>query len=357
MAEPPRRLLKLRIATGIEHPMRMHGLAVALAGTLAAPVGAQDFQMQETRALPPLAAGTLAPRTIVFTDHRNDELVDSATGLIHFADWERSRPEQKQLLSLFPSYEEPMTGKDSAGKPRKRRLYVYVAEARFRVAKPAGSIDLAHMITLPVLEQLDPSIKHRLIAPADVIPNKDPKSPNRNPNRQWCEGGSVICIQSKYQLEGRLPLGVSLVNKIRESGKKIADFMEFQSELRLLAAGDLDQAALAKATGVDTPVAGAIEQNIFNVNQVMQFGKFLAVLQPNPADAKTSIATAFIALAVDSELFEKKKEFESVPVLRNLVPAQLLAGNSSFNTGNSISAGLPKYSRNRIKAVAALLEK
>ena len=339
--------------------MRTHCLAVALAGTLAAPVGAaaQDFQMQETRALPPLDAGTLAPRTIVFTDHRNDELVDAATGLIHFADWERSRPQQKQLLSLFPSYEEPMTGKDSAGKPRKRRLYVYVAEARFRVAKPAGSIDLARMITLPVLEQLDPSIKHRLIAPTDAIPNKDPKSPNRNPNRQWCEGGSVICIQSKYQLEGRLPLGISLVNKIRESGKKVADFMEFQSELRLLAPPDLDQAALAKATGVDTPVAGAIEQNIFNVNQVMQFGKFLAVLQPNPADAKTSIATAFIALAVDSELFEKKKEFESVPVLRNLVPAQLLAGNSSFNTGNSISAGLPKYSRNRIKAVAALLER
>jgi hypothetical protein len=65
------------------------------------------------------------------------------------------------------------------------------------------------MITLPVIEQLDPSIKHRLIAPADVIPNKDPKSPNRNPSRQWCEGGSVICIQSKYQLEGRLPLGLA----------------------------------------------------------------------------------------------------------------------------------------------------
>ena len=46
-----------------------------------------------------------------------------------------------------------------------------------------------------------------------------------------------------------------------------------------------------------------------------------------------------------------------MPVLRNLVPAQVLAGNSSFNTGNSISAGLPKYSRNRIQAIAALLEK
>jgi hypothetical protein len=346
----------------IQHPMRIYWLAAALAGMLAAPFGAaaQDFRMQEVAALGPLVAGALAPRTILFTDHRNDELSDPATGLIRFSDWERSRPQQKQLLSLFPSYEEPnATGTENGGKTGKRRLHVYVAEARFRIDKPVGAIDLAHMITLPVIEQLDPSIKHRLISPADAIPNEDPMSPNRNPDRQWCEGGaSVICIQSRYQLEGRLPLGISLVNKIRESGKKkIADFMEFQSELRLLPQGDIDQTGLAKATGIDAPVAGAIEQNIFYVNQVMQFGKFLAVLQPNPTDAKTAIGTAFIVLAVDSEMFEKKKEFENVPVLRNLVPAQVLAGNSSFNTGNSISAGLPKYSRNRIRSVAAFLEK
>jgi hypothetical protein len=347
-----------------DHPMKKQWLAAALAGALATPIGLlgaaeQDFRMQETAALPALGTTAPAPRTIVFTDHRNDELADAATGLFHFSDWERARPQQKQLLSLFPSYEEPAAGTDAAGKPRKQRLHVYVAEARFAVAKPVASIDLARMVTLPMLEQLDPSIKHRLITPADAIPNKDSKSANHNPNRQWCEGGgNVICIQSRYQLEGRLPLGISLVNKIRESGKKkIFDYMDFQSELRLLPQAEIDQAALAKATGIDTPVAGAIEQNIFHVNQVMQFGKFLAVLQPNPADAKTSIATTFIALAVDSDLFEKKKEFENVPVLRNLVPAQVLAGNSTFNTGNSISAGLPKYSRNRIRAVAALLEK
>ena len=342
--------------------MRM--LGVALCGILAAVVGtpahswAQEFQMKEVSSLPPQAAGALAPRTILFTDHRKDELVDPTTGLIHFSDWERSRLQQKQLLSLFPSFEEPTVSGLEGGKPRKRRLHVYVAEARFALARPAASIDLSKMISLAMIEQLDPSIKHRLISAADVIPNKEPNSPNHNPNRQWCEGGVVlICIESRYQLEGRLPTGILLVNKIRENHKKIADFMEFQSELRLVPNGEIDQANLAKATGIDAPVAGVVEQNIFNVNQIMQFGKFLAVLQPDPADAKKSVATTFIALAVDSDLFEKKKELESVPILRNLVPAQVLAGNSSFNTGNSISAGLPKYSRNRVKAIAALLDK
>src|SRR5579871_1303840 len=343
----------------------MRLLNVAFSGILAVAMctpahsWAQEFQMKEVPSLPPLAAGALAPRTILFTDHRKDELVDPTTGLIHFSDWERSRLLQKQLLSLFPSLEEPIvSGAEGAAKPRKRRLHVYVAEARFALAKPAASIDLSKMISLAMIEQLDPSIQHRLISAADVIPNKDPNSPNHNPKRQWCESSApLICIQSKYRLEGRLPTGIMLVNKIRENHKQIADFMEFQSELRLVPEAEIDQAALAKATGVDAPVAGVVEQNIFYVNQIMQFGKFVAVLQPDPADAKKSIATAFIALAVDSELFEKKKELDSVPILRNLVPAQVLAGNSSFNTGNSISAGLPKYSRNRIKAVATLLEK
>jgi len=148
-----------------------------------------------------------------------------------------------------------------------------------------------------------------------------------------------------------------LVNKLRESGKRISDTLEFQSELRLVPQNEIDQAAIAMATGIDAPVAGVVEESIFYVNEVMQFGKFLAVLQNDPTDAKKSIGSAFIVLGVDSDLFEKKKEFEKVPVLRNLVPAQVLAGNSSFNTGNSISAGLPKYSRNRIKAVATLLDK
>lgn len=320
--------------------------------------------MQEVPSLPQLTAGAPPLHTILFTDHRKDELVDPITGLIHFADWERSRQAQKQLLSLYPSFEEPTitvvdeAAKDGSIKTRKRRLHVYVAEARFALTKPAASIDLSKMISLPMIEQLDPSIKHQLISVADVIPNKDPKSPNHNPTRNWCEaGGALICIQSRYQLEGRLPTAIMLVNKIRENHKKIADFIEFQSELRLVPTPEIDQAALALATGVDTPVAGVIEQNIFYVNQIMQFGKFLAVLQPDLSDPRRSIATVFVALAVDSDLFEKKKELESVPILRNLVPAQVLAGNSSFNTGNSISAGLPKYARNRVMAIAALLEK
>jgi hypothetical protein len=114
---------------------------------------------------------------------------------------------------------------------------------------------------------------------------------------------------------------------------------------------------LASLTGLDTAPVGALEQNIFYVNQVMQFGKLLAVFQEHPTDAKATIITIFVALAVETDVLAKKKEFVKVPVLRNMVPAQVLAGKSSFNAGNSISAGLPVYARNQVKAIAGILER
>jgi len=89
----------------------------------------------------------------------------------------------------------------------------------------------------------------------------------------------------------------------------------------------------------------------------MQFGKLLAVFQRHPTEADQTVVTVFMALAVETSTLGKKKEFSKVPVLRNLVPAQVLAGKSSFNTGNSISAGLPVYARNQVKAIAAILDR
>jgi hypothetical protein len=87
----------------------------------------------------------------------------------------------------------------------------------------------------------------------------------------------------------------------------------------------------------------------------MKFGKLLAVFQNHPTDASKTVVTAYMVLAIDESVLDKKKDFEKVPVLRNLVPAQVLMGQSSFNSGDSISAGLPKYARNEIRTIANLL--
>jgi hypothetical protein len=318
-------------------------------------VAAAEFRIDEVPLLD--SAGRPQPHDIEFADHRGGGVPDPGTGLISFESWAKDMPIQKRFLSPYPDYVEPTDNVvvDGVTKPVKESLYMYLAQARFVVAKAPDSIDLAHYATLSFLEHIDPAIKHQLITSADVESSiKD--SSIKNPDRPWCEAGqNVICIQSRYQFEGKLPTAIHLVNQLTEK-KKIPDYLEFQSELRALAPADIDAPGLTKLTGVDAPIVCVFEQNIFQINQVLKFGKFLAVIQRDPTDPNRTIATAYIALAVKARIIENKKKYENVPVLRNLVPAQVLVGKSSFNTGSSISAGLPLYTRNKIKAVADFFE-
>jgi len=347
--------------------MRTSKLAALLLGLAAFAAGegtqggAQEFRIEEAASPPELAVDRLKPRTIAFIDRPSEELIDADTGLIRFEDWAQARALEKQFLTPFPSYLEPTVEVtvDGVRKRFKEKLHMYVGEARFALARPPGSIDLASFVALPFVDRIDPAIKHNLIAPAEAVSAKDPRAVhNQHPLRRWCETRPVtICIHSRYQFEGKLPVGIQIANKLREGAKKIPDYLEFESELTLRPAAEVTEMGLAALTGLDTPPAGALEQNIFFVNQVMQFGKLLAVFQAHPTDAKQTLVTVFIALAVESNVLAKKKEFMKVPVLRNLVPAQVLAGKSSFNNGNSISAGLPIYARNQVKAIAAILER
>jgi len=325
---------------------------------------AQDFRIDDVSSARKADVTRLTSRTIEFSDYTSASGIDSETALMPFDAWASRHPTEKKFLALFPTYVEPTIGSatddsddKTAEKPYAEKLYMYVAQARFMVTKAPATIDLSRYVTLPFLEKIDPAIKHKLISAANVTTFKDKAgNGNDNPDRKWCTGlATSICIQSTYKLEGKIPMGIMLVNKLRDS-KKVADHIDFQSELSALSPSDLDQTGLQELTALDTPVTGVLEQDIFYVNQIMKFGKFYAVFQAPLADADKTIVTAFMSLAIKANVLDEKRGFEKVPVLRNLAPAQVLMGQSSFNSGDSISAGLPKYARNEIKTVAALLE-
>jgi len=335
-------------------------IALAALSLFAASSAAREFRVEEVPSVTAVSPAEMKEKTILFSDHTGDAVADGEMGLMRFEDWAREQPQQKRFLSLFPSYQEPRITVSVHGieKPYTEKLHMYVVETRFLIGKPADAIDLKRFATLEVLETIDPSIKHRRITADQARPNRDPQSAyNRNPGRRWCEAPQSLCIESRYPLEGRLPVGIRLANKLEEGGKKISEFMEFQSEIQVLPQQEIDQAGLAKLTNVDAPVAGVLEQTLFDVNQVMQFGKLLAILQPHPTEPTRTVATIFMAIGIETDVLQQKKEFASVPVLRNLIPVQVLMGKSSFNTGNSISAGLPIYVRNRIRAIADMLDR
>ena len=113
-------------------------LAVCVSGSTAR---GEEFRIAEVRSLGASGAPALQPHTIAFTDHHDEPLADPATGLIRFEDWARAMPVQKQSLSLYPSFVEPMVDLTENGvtKPYKEKLHMYVAEARFLLPKPPQS--------------------------------------------------------------------------------------------------------------------------------------------------------------------------------------------------------------------------
>jgi hypothetical protein len=336
-----------------------HAVAlVALLGALSS-ARAEEFRIEDVGSPPNWNVAALKPGTIAFSDGAVS--ASAAANLTAFTEWGRTLPAQKKFLSLYPAYSEPTITKaastDAPAGPVLEKLEMYVAQARFILNRAPGSFNLSRYVSLPFLEKIDPAIKHKLIAATDISPLTDPQGTgNVNPDRKWCTGRNpLICIESTYKLEGKIPLGVMLVNKLRDTPKKVSDRIDFQGEMSTLPAADIDQAGLKELTGLDMPVAGVLEQNIFYVNQIMKFGKLLAVFQAHPSEANKTVVTAYMVLAIPESVLDKKKDFEKVPVLRNLVPAQVLMGQSSFNSGDSISAGLPKYARNEIRTIANLL--
>jgi len=338
--------------------MRMRHAIVLLGLIWPVSAQAQDFRIEDVASARGITAARLKPGVIEFSDKTGTGAVDSETALIHFEEWTEKHANEKKFLALFPGYIEPTIARTVEGNSTQavEKLYMYIAQARFSLSRAPGAIDLSHYVTLPFLEKIDPAIKHKEIAAADIVSFKDEVgSGNDNPDRKWCAvRPASICIQSTYAFEGRIPLGIALVNKLRDS-KKVADHIEFQSELSAPSPADLDQAGLQELTALDAPIAGVLEQNIFYVNQIMKFGKLLAVFQTDPADAGKTVVTAFMALAIKARVLDERRQLENVPVLRNLVPAQVLMGQSSFNAGDSISGGLPKYARNEIKTIAGIL--
>ncbi|MFG5118064.1 hypothetical protein [Methylorubrum sp. POS3] len=315
-------------------------------------------RVKDVAALSPADATTLKPGTVLFRDSRETASTNPENGLIAFEAWRKARPAEAAALSPWPNYSEPdyVQTVNGVTKQRHETLKVYVAEGRFVVAKPASAIDLSAFANLDFLARMDPVIRHKRLEPADATPTKDPAASfAKRPDRPWCGGGGS-CIESRYDLEGKLPLGVKLANKLElGSSKKIAEFVSFQSELRVLPPAEA--AGLTALTRIETPVAGGLEQTIFWVNQILRFGKFLAVLQPVPNDPNATVVTTYMALAIKADVLDRKQEYARVPVLKNLLPVQVLMGNSSFNTGSSISAGVPTYARNRIVAFADALAK
>ena len=255
-------------------------------------------------------------------------------------------PVGKRHLNLFPDYIEQAIRVTVNGitKPYAEKL-PHVHGGHLLITKPPAGVDLTNWHVLTCWRRLIHHQHHRIAADR-ARPTRDPESTIMvDPNRLWCDEPQSLCIKSRYALEGKLPTGIRLANKLEEGGKKISDFIEFRSGLRVWPPPEIEQSDLVSLTGLHSSVTGVLEQTIFNVNQVMQFGKLVAVLQEHPSNARMTVATVFMVLAIETDIYRAKREFESVPVLRNLKSRHKCLWEKAHSTPGSIRADSGIYTQ------------
>src|SRR5580692_7581296 len=68
------------------------------AGAIVGAALAQPFRIVEVASVADTPVGQIAPQTIAFSDHKQDNVTDRTSGLIKFDDWAQTRPVQKQFL-------------------------------------------------------------------------------------------------------------------------------------------------------------------------------------------------------------------------------------------------------------------
>src|SRR5262245_16589610 len=140
--------------------MRMrHSIALlGLVATTGIGVAAPDFDVVRVGSVTNSAIEQLQPNTIIFNDQRTAD--ESNNAFVRFDDWSRLKPLQKQYLALFPNYTEPMVHKSTEGVTKLQRdeMQLYVVEARFKISRPAPSIDLKRYAALKFIESLDTAI-------------------------------------------------------------------------------------------------------------------------------------------------------------------------------------------------------
>ena len=85
---------------------------------------------------------------------------------------------------------------------------------------------------------------------------------------------------------------------------------------------------------------------MFYFNQVIEFGKILAILQTDPNDSGKTIMTAFLVVGVKRRTYDQFSEVKNV----------LLGKSTLFNTKSGLTAGLPVFSQNMLAAIANVLE-
>lgn len=349
-------------------------LTITLA--FSAPVLAQSMKVEripETVNFASLSAEAMAPKSVYFQFTSNPP---------PFTDWIAS-PEA-EFLNLWEDFREP----ESITRRRKQRvtekMRMFTARAKTVINKAPANFKLQDYATTEFMRKLDPELKHETITAAQTMPvvagqpniqnfqklcNTGTEKPISRPGRElsmaesqrprepWCSNTSrSVCVESCYIFNTGYQVAVGTINLNAADVFEEKDYgMASQSELRYFVSESEwgKRKPVSTITGINSPVRGVIEQNIFYFNQLVIYGKVVAIFQEHPTDAGKTIVTSFLVFGMQATTWER------CLIAKTGCVSDILMGNGGgrLNTTKGITAGLPNYTRDIAKTIAEILEK
>lgn len=320
----------------------------------------------------------------------NPGVVYYSQDIVPFASW---NPNEREVLSLYPSYKEPTLWIKKAGVKKQivEHIEAFITRDKAVVNKSPAQVNLASFLNFDNIRQLDPEIFYQRIGPAQFMYNTVGHGPVNNfkwcneikrqelvkaggnpapadynyifrpqrefdlshlapQGRSWCDRADrTLCVESCFLFGKAWGDGVAGANAFIAADDEKKDYgVAFQAEVRYLTseAEYGNRVPLSLLTGVHTPVRGIVELNMFYFNQVIQFGKVVAVFQEHPKNANQMIVTSLNVIGV------KKRTWDSYGGM----VAQVLKGNL-MNTGTGLTAGVPVFTQNISKSIIKILEK
>lgn len=298
---------------------------------------------------------------------------------ITFAEWTEKSPVQAEYLALWKGYAEPEIPMRDGIRTTKKNLTVFVSRAKAILNKPAASINFAGMINIDFIRGLDATFMHEEINdPHVLMPNSAGKGPVRAfhwcnkdgqspitrqtretnlemlnpPGRQWCENSERSkCVESCYVFSQVWTEFVTFANGAFVDPTDQKDMgVATQSEIRYyLSEEEMGMSTpVSQLTGVNSKVTGVLRQNIFYVNQAIQFGTITAIFQEYPGDPSKTIVTSYFTFAIGTSTWSGYK---------GMLSEILMGRGGGLNTEEGITSGLPKYTQATALSILNILEK
>jgi hypothetical protein len=297
----------------------------------------------------------------------NDAIVD-------FSEWAKTAPVENKFLLLYPGYKEPLVTvlRNGVEHPYVEKLTMFVARTKAAIDKAPSQLNLKSFLNIETIRKFLSEMRHQPITSDQVISRVlERHQPVRNfqwcndqgavinrpaletnlsyinpPHGAWCsDSGRSLCLESCYAFNKFWQTGVRTFNAMDPQHKKDLG-IAFQSEVRYFTS-ESDMGApvpVSQLTGLDTPMTGALEINIFFFNQLMEYGKVLAIFQAHPSDPHKTIVSSYLVMGLKSRTYNKHELVKEV-----------ILGQTYFNTGSGITAGLPVFTQNIAKSILQTL--